>query len=104
MVELNNGNFNEFVFKKDKLVIVDFNATWCGPCRMLKPILEDVEKEHDEISFGSVDVDKEKLLSEEYGVSSIPCLIFFKDGVEVSRSIGLKSKEDLEKMIGDLDV
>ena len=90
--ELNNNNFKEEVLDSNEIVLVDFWASWCGPCRMLGPIMEEVAKE---TKVCEVNVDDEAELAEKYSISSIPCVIAFKDGKEISRSIGLKSKDDI---------
>jgi len=102
IVECNNENFDSVVLKSDKPVLVDFNATWCGPCKMLAPILEEVSLENENFNFAAVDVDDNDELASEYGVSSIPCLVVFKDGKEVKRNVGFISKEDLENMLGEI--
>ena len=99
MKELNKETFEEFI--NSGKVVVDFNADWCGPCRMLKPILEELATERSSYKFASVNIDNEELLAAKYNVSSIPCLIIFENGKEIERSIGLKSKEDLESMLGE---
>ena len=95
--EVNEQNFNEELTGK---ILVDFNATWCGPCRMLKPILEEVSEEIS-TKILSVDVDKNENLAREYHISSIPCLILFNNGKEEKRSIGLISKNELKEFIGE---
>ena len=94
--ELNNNNFKEEVLDSNEIVLVDFWASWCGPCRMLGPIMEEVAKE---TKVCKVNVDDEAELAEKYSISSIPCVIAFKDGKEISRSIGLKSKDDILEMV-----
>ena len=101
VIECNDDNFDSVVIKSDKPVLVDFNATWCGPCRMMGPIIEELSNENDKYKFVSVDVDEASELSEKYSISSIPCLVVIKDGKEVKRNIGFISKEDLESMLGD---
>ena len=101
VLTITNKNFEKEVLNSNKLVIADFNANWCGPCRMLGPILEEVAKEKKEIKFVSINVDDNQTLAEKYQVTSIPCLIIFKDGNEIKRSVGLLSKEDLESFIGE---
>lgn len=102
ITECNNENFESVVLKSDKPVLVDFNATWCGPCRMLAPILESVASENDKFNFAAVDVDDNNELASDYNVSSIPCLVIFKDGKEVKRSVGFLSEEELTKMLGEI--
>ncbi len=95
--EIKENEFEELVLKSKEKVIVDFYANWCGPCKMLRPILEEVAKDG-KIKIMSIDVDDAESLSQEYGIISIPCVIMFQDGKEVTRSIGLKSKNDLESV------
>ena len=80
-------------------VLVDFYATWCGPCRMLHPVLEEVEESRAEVQIMQVDVDESPEVSKKYGVMSIPTLILFKNGVEVSKKIGFINKEQLVEWI-----
>ena len=96
MLELNNEDFNEEI--KDKLVLVDFYATWCGPCRMMHPIIEEVAKEEN-IKVIKVDVDKHDELARNYGIMSIPTIILFQNGNLVEKNIGFISKEQLLTMI-----
>ena len=101
IIEINSDNFEKEVLKSDKLVIADFNANWCGPCRMLRPTLDEIAEENENIKIVSINVDEEDALAEQYGVSSIPCLVFFEKGKEVKRNIGLVPKDALEEMIGE---
>ena len=98
--EITGADFEEVVLKSEKPVLVDFNATWCGPCRMLKPILESVAAERPDVTVVGVDIDENMELAEEYGVFSIPCLVLFKDGAEADRTVGLVPKEALEQFLG----
>ncbi len=93
--EIENNNFNE-VRESKGYAFVDFNATWCGPCRMLSPIMEEIAKSN---TVYAVDVDLNDELATEFNVNAIPCVILFKDGKEYKRSVGLKTKEELEGMI-----
>ena len=98
--EITSADFEEVVLKSEKPVLVDFNATWCGPCRMLKPVLEELSAERPDVTVVGIDVDENMDLAEEYGVFSIPCVVLIKDGVEADRSVGLVPKESLVKMLG----
>lgn len=92
--------FNDLVIDGKKTVLVDFFASWCGPCKMLAPILEEVNNENDtDAIICKADVDENFDLAKSYGVMSVPTIILFKDGVEAKRAIGLKNKEFLLDMI-----
>lgn len=91
----------EKLLKENKKVLVDFNADWCGPCQMLKPTIEELADEKEDIQIVSVNVDDEDILSGEYNISSIPCLVLFKDGKETKRSVGLVPKDEILEMIGE---
>jgi len=95
MIHLEKENFNELIKNK---TVVDFYATWCGPCKMLGPVFEEVSKES-EIQFVKVDIDNHEELCREYKVMSVPTLILFEDGKEVRRNIGFISKEKLIEFI-----
>ena len=99
VLKVNNDNFKDEVLKSTIPVIVDFNADWCGPCKMLGPILESVAEGCDDMKFVSINIDEEEDLATEYNVFSIPCLVYIKDGKEIKRYVGLLSKSDLEKFI-----
>lgn len=79
--------------------LLDFYADWCGPCQMMKPTMEEFEKAHPEIKVRRVNIDDEEELANQYGVSSIPCLVFLKDGEEVAREVGVMPLKKLEKMM-----
>ena len=100
IIDVNKDNFEKEVLKAGT-VLADFNASWCGPCRMLRPILEELASERDNGKIVSIDIDEEEELAIKYNVSSIPCLVLFKDGKEAARSIGLKPKEEIEKLLGE---
>ena len=95
------GSFDTEVLKSDKTVLVDFNATWCGPCRMLSPIIDEIAEERKDIKVVSIDVDENQDLAANYGIMSIPCLVMFKNGKEVRREVGFRTKEELEEMLGE---
>lgn len=99
VITINNNNFSQEVLNSDKTVLVDFFATWCGPCKMLSPIVDELAGEHPEIKVCKIDVDQEQELARQFQVMSIPTLIVFKNGQPVNKSLGLKSKKDLEAII-----
>lgn len=101
IIDITNDNFEKEVLKCDKKVLVDFNAKWCGPCRMLRPILDEVSEELDDVKIVSINVDDCSDLAREYGIMSIPCLILIKNGDEVKRNIGLISRDEIIRFIGD---
>ncbi len=100
IIEGTADNFEAEVLDAKVPVLVDFNATWCPPCQALHPILEDLADETDECKIVTVDVDAEEPLAGAYGVSSIPCLVFFRDGAEYERRVGLQPKKRLMKILG----
>lgn len=92
-VEINESNFEEVVLKSDKPVLVDFWAAWCGPCRMVGPVVEEIAGEYaDTAVVGKVDVDANQELSVKYGIRSIPALLVFKGGEVVDQVIGAVPK------------
>ena len=97
LIHFDNENFDDLT--KKGTVVVDFFATWCGPCKMLSPIIEELGESLDDITFIKIDVDKHEDLARRFGVMSIPTLVFFKDGKEVKKHIGFISKNDLKGTI-----
>lgn len=96
---INKNNFQEEVMNSDKPVLIDFWATWCGPCRMLSPVVADIAETHPEIKVGKVNVDEEPELAAAFNVASIPMLVLIKDGKIVNQSVGYRPKADIEKML-----
>ena len=82
--------------------LLDFYADWCGPCQMLKPVVEDFEKAHPEVKVVRVNIDEDEELADKYGVSGIPCLVFLKDGEEIAREVGVLPLKKLEKIYGKI--
>ncbi|WP_434799617.1 thioredoxin [Terrisporobacter vanillatitrophus] len=97
---LNNSQFYNRVRKSEKLVVMDFFATWCGPCKMLTPIFESLSNEmSDKVYFAKVDIDRSVEIAEEYKIVSIPTMIIFKNGKEVQRIVGFVPKEQIKSKI-----
>lgn len=98
-IKVNKDNFNEEVLRSDKPVLLDFWASWCGPCRMVGPILDEIAEEREDIKVCKINVDEEPELASEYQIMSIPSLMVMKDGKIVSRSVGAKPKAQILAML-----
>ncbi|MBQ8967031.1 thioredoxin [Ruminococcus sp.] len=99
VIKVTQENFENEVLKSDKPVLVDFNADWCGPCKMLAPTMDAIADERDDIKVVSINIDDEDELAEKYEVFSIPCVVVFKNGEEVNRSVGLRPRADIEGLL-----
>lgn len=93
-------NFTEFAVNSSKPVLLDFWAVWCGPCRMLSPVVDEIAEGFDSIAVGKINVDDEPELAQAFGIESIPTLIVMKDGKAVNKSVGVVPKGEIIKMLG----
>ena len=96
---LSKANFNEKTNSADQVVVVDFFATWCGPCKMLTPVLEKAADELTNVPFYKVDIDEEMELANQYKIMTVPTLLFFKDGKLVFQNSGVINRKQLESML-----
>ena len=101
-VPINDSDFEQVVLKADKPVLVDFWATWCKPCTIVAPIIDELAEEYSErITFGKVDVDQNPKTAAKYGIMSIPTLLIFKNGEPLSHIVGLRPKEELKRSLDE---
>ena len=98
-ININKDNFNEEVLNSEKPVLLDFWAPWCGPCRMVVPLVEEISRERSDIKVGKVNVDEQMELAVRFGIVSIPTLLVFKGGQLVNQSLGYQSLESLQKLM-----
>ena len=99
IIEVNKDNFEEEVLKSDKKVLVDFWADWCGPCKMLSPVIDKLAEELEDVKVCKVNVDTEPTISIEYNIMSSPTLLVLENCVEVNRAVGLVSKEEVLELL-----
>jgi len=98
-LKINQENFQDEVMNSDKPVLLDFWAPWCGPCKMVLPLVEEIAEENPDIKVGKINVDEEMALAKQFRVMSIPTLVVIKDGQVVTRSTGAKPKDDILAMV-----
>lgn len=98
VLNIRKDNFQSVVLESSKPVLVDFFASWCGPCRMLSPVVDEFADVHQNIKVGKVNVDEESELAKQFRVMTIPTILVFKDGKEVKRSVGVISEEEMEEL------
>lgn len=102
MKELTQDNFSQEVLESADPVLVDFTASWCGPCKMLAPVLDELETENQGVKFVKVDVDEQSALAQQYSVMSMPTLLFFKEGKVMEQMIGVQPKESIQRSLENL--
>ena len=98
-VNVNQNNFHEEVINSDRPVLMDFWAPWCGPCRMVVPIVEEIAQEREDIKVVKINVDEEPELASQFRVMSIPTLVVFRDGRVVNQAVGARPKAAIEAML-----
>lgn len=101
VIKITKENFQKEVINSEKPVLIDFWASWCGPCRMVSPIVDQIAEENSSAKIGKINIDEEPELATQFQVMSIPTLMVVKNGKIVSRSVGLKPKAAIENMLKD---
>lgn len=99
VIKINKENFKNEVLDSDKPVLLDFYADWCGPCRMVGPVVSEIADERNDIKVGKINVDEQSELAAQFGVMSIPTLVVIKDGKVVNKAVGARPKDDILDML-----
>ena len=99
---LHEDNFEQEVLRANRPVCIDFWAPWCGPCRMLSPVIDELAEEETAVKFCKINVDEEPGLAAQFGVNTIPTLLFCKDGALTGRTVGFRPKAELKKLIDEI--
>lgn len=98
--EITQENYDELVTKSEKPVLLDFWATWCGPCRMVSPVLDEIAEENENLVLGKINVDEQGALAAQFRIVSIPTMILMDHGEQVEKVIGYRPKEELKELLG----
>ena len=96
---VNKNNFQKEVLESDSPVLIDFWASWCGPCKAISPIIDEISEKHPEIKVCKINIDEEQELATQFDIMSVPTLLVIKDGKVINQSVGLKSKNQIFKML-----
>ena len=99
VININNNNFQDEVMHSEKLVLLDFWASWCGPCRMVSPIVDEIAAERSDIKVGKINVDEQPELAARFGVMSIPTLVVMKNGKAINQAVGARPKAQILAML-----